>query len=277
MITKYKTIGNTSAELLLQLHEKDSTFFTIQDAAHLLQDKKVASTRRLLADMVRRGLLMRLRDGLYHIIPYESDSYNYFPNWHVAAHYLTGATPYYIGYYSAMVLHDLTTQPSFTEQIVVSKPIQPTQQVSKGVSFQFIWHNPQHFFGITQKWVENNHKISCSDLEKTLLDGAFKPHYVCGVVELGKALYKTKHILNETVFLEYVKRFESDASIRRLGFLMEALGILPQIVSELHQKLPKTATYVALDTGLPKIGRSNSRWGIVLNVDLETIQSAIFT
>jgi predicted transcriptional regulator of viral defense system len=273
---KYKTIGPTSAELLLQLHQIGTAFFTIEQATHLLHDRKDASTRRLLADMVQRGLLMRLRDGLYHIIPYESDANSYFPNWHVAAHHLTNATPYYIGYYSAMVLHDLITQPSFVEQIVVSKPIQPTQQLLKGILFQFIWHNPQHFFGITPKWVENNYQIYCSDLEKTLLDAAFKPHYVCGVTELGKALYKSKDVLNENILLEYVDRFKSDASIRRLGFLMESLDILPLLAQTLYRKLPKTATYVALDTGLPKMGRSISRWGIVLNVDLETLQNSIF-
>jgi predicted transcriptional regulator of viral defense system len=274
---EYKTIGHTSAELLFQLHQMDQSFFTIEQAAQLLGERSAASTRRLLADMVRRGLLMRLREGLYHIIPYESDPTTYFPNWHVAAHHLVGETPYYIGYYSAMVLHNLTTQPSLTEQIVVAKPIQPTEQHSKGVCFQFIGHNPQHFFGITQKWIENIYQVYCSDLEKTLLDVAFKPNYGCGITELAKALYKSKDILNEMLLLNYVDRFHSDASIRRLGFLMQILGIHPQLVTLLHQKLPKTSTYVALDTGLPKMGRNISRWGIVLNIDLETIENALFT
>jgi predicted transcriptional regulator of viral defense system len=277
MMVQYKTIGNISAELLLQLHQIGQTFFTIEQASHHLGARNIASTRRLLADMVRRGLLMRLMNGLYHIIPYENDPNNYFPNWHIAAHYLAGTTPYYIGYYSAMVLQDLTTQPSFTEQIVVSKSVQPAQQVSKGISFQFICHNPQHFFGFTQQWVENIYQVSCSDLEKTLLDVAFKPHYGGGAIELGKAMFKSKYNLDKNRLLDYVDQFKSDAAIRRLGFLMESLHIHLELAEQLYQKLPKTTTYVALDTGLPKKGRGVSRWGIILNIDLASIENAIFS
>ena len=33
--------------------------------------------------MIKRGLVLRIKDGLYHVIPYESDSSTYFPNWHL--------------------------------------------------------------------------------------------------------------------------------------------------------------------------------------------------
>ena len=42
------------------------------------------------------------------------------------------------------------------------------------------------------------------------------------------------------------------------------------------QKL-KTASYVVLDTELPKTGKRNSRWSIQQNLDIETIKSAMFT
>ena len=42
------------------------------------------------------------------------------------------------------------------------------------------------------------------------------------------------------------------------------------------QKL-KTASYVVLDTELPKIGKRTSRWSIQQNLETETIKSAIYT
>lgn len=60
-----------------------------------------------------------------------------------------------------------------------------------------------------------------------------------------------------------------------MGFLLEMLGIGREIINEL-QKI-KTASYVALDTELPKTGRRISRWSIQLNLDAETIKSAIYT
>ena len=144
-------------------------------------------------------------------------------------------------------------------------------------SFRFILHNEQHFFGTTQEWIQGVYKINCADLEKTWIDCAFKPDYAGGIIELGKALFKSKDSVNPVRLLDYAERFGSGAVIRRLGFLLETLDILPELAQNLHQKIKKTATYVVLDTALPKTGRSQSRWGIIQNIDLETIQSANFT
>jgi predicted transcriptional regulator of viral defense system len=39
----------------------------------------------------------------------------------------------------------------------------------------------------------------------------------------------------------------------------------------------KTASYVLLDTELPKAGKRISRWSIQQNLEIETIKSAIYT
>ena len=140
-----KVINKTSAILLEGLYRNNLPFFDLDAAAEILNDRPEASLRRLLSDMVKNGLIMRLRDGLYTIIPYQDDPDTYFPNWHTVAHFLAGDTPYYIGYFSALTLHDLTVQPSFWEQIVVSKAIRPTTQVIKDIPFKFITHNAPHF------------------------------------------------------------------------------------------------------------------------------------
>jgi len=74
--------------------------------------------------------------------------------------------------------------------------------------------------------------------------------------------------------LEYVIRFKSQAVLKRLGFLLELLEIKNDIIIEL-QKL-KTASYVLLDTELPKTGKMISRWSIQQNLETETIKSAIY-
>ncbi|AEE53232.1 type IV toxin-antitoxin system AbiEi family antitoxin domain-containing protein [Haliscomenobacter hydrossis] len=272
-----KTIGKSAALLLQGLYKENLEFFCIEDAAQILDKRDETTVRRLLSDMVRRGLLMRLRDGLYHIIPYDREPETYFPDWHVAAHHLAGDVPYYIGYYSALVLHDLTVQPTLSEQVVVSRPVRPSLQEINGVHFQFITHNAKHFFGLSKKWVQQGtYRINCSDLEKTLIDCAFKPEYAGGIAELGRALYKSRDLLDQQKLLEYVGLFDSDAVVRRLGFLMEALHILPELSQSLRERIGGSATYVALDTALPKTGQMLSRWGIIQNLDVETIQGVNF-
>lgn len=273
---KYKTIGSQSAELLAALQQEGSEFFRLSDALRVFGNRNEASLRNLLGQMTGRGLLMRLRDGLFHIIPYDRDPAAYFPDWHLVAHHLVGETPYYIGYYSALVLHDLTTQPALSEQVVVGKPIRPGQQEIHGISFRFIYHNPAHFFGFSKKWVQGIYRVQCSDLEKTMIDCAFNPALGGGVVELSKALWKSKEQLNGAKLLDYCERFSTDAVSRRLGFLLENLDILPEISQDLQKSIPKNATFVRLDNGLPKSGKTVSRWGIIQNTDLTDIQNILF-
>ena len=88
---------------------------------------------------------MRLKEGLYYIIPYEQNAETFMPDWHLMAEHLVNDAKHYIGYYSALQIHNLITQPSLKEQIVVSKQIRPSEIKIKDVPFQFIYHNEKHF------------------------------------------------------------------------------------------------------------------------------------
>ena len=77
------------------------------------------------------------------------------------------------------------------------------------------------------------------------------------------------------ILFDYAVKFDSQAVIKRLGFLLEILNINSEIIDNL-QKI-KTASYRVLDTELPKIGKRNSRWSIQQNLETETIKSAIYT
>jgi predicted transcriptional regulator of viral defense system len=218
---------------------------------------------------------MRLKEGVYYIIPYEQDAESYVPDWHLIAEYLVSDTNYYIGYYSALQIHNLITQPSLKEQIVVAKQIRPSEIKIKNVPFQFIYHNEKHFFGAKKIWIDNFNQVTCSDLEKTFVDCLFKPEYAGGVVEIAKAIYISRDKIKFDKLLDYAIKFDSQAVIKRLGFLLETLCIGQKIIDELQKT--KTASYVVLDTELPKTGRRISRWSVQQNLETETIKSAIYT
>lgn len=272
---KHKTISSQSSQLLAYFNERESPAFTYIEALKALPNSKEGAIRQLLSDMTMRGLLMRLKEGLFHIVPYDKDPGSFMPDWHLIAEYLTQEVDHYIGYYSALQVHNLITQPSLKEQIVVSKQIRPSIIEIKNVSFQFIYHNRQHFFGSKKIWINDFNKVSCSDLEKTLIDCLFKPDYAGGIVEIARAIYTSRDKIKFSKLLDDIVRFDSQAVIKRLGFLMETLGIKTDIIEELqHLRSP---SYVVLDTELPKTGRRTSRWRVQQNIDTETIRTAIFT
>ena len=272
---KHKLISTRSNEILTYFNQKNKDCFDYAEASSALPHSSESALKELLSDMVKRGLLMRLKRGLYYIIPYEQKAETFMPDWHLIAEHLTKGTEHYIGYYSALQIHDLIIQPSLKEQIVVSKQIRPSTLKIRNTMFQFIYHNENHFFGSKKFWIDSYNKVECSDLEKTIVDCLFKPDYAGGIVEIARAIFMSKDKIKFDKLLEYTQRFKSQAVIKRLGFLLELFEIESEITKKL-QKI-KTNSYVLLDTELPKSGKMISRWNIQQNVDSETIKSVLYT
>lgn len=270
-----KNISTQSNRILTYFHQMDQDCFVYADATKALPQSSESALKELLSDMVKRGLLMRLKRGMYYIIPFEKDAESFMPDWHIVAGHLAKGTDHYIGYYSALQIHNLITQPSLKEQIVVSKQIRPSLIKIKNVEFQFIYHNKNHFFGSKKIWIDSFNKVLCSDLEKTFIDCLFKPDYAGGIVEIARAIYTSKDKIKFDKLFEYAERFKSQAVIKRLGFLLEILEIETDIIHKLNKQ--RTASYVLLDTELPKSGKMISRWSIQQNLETETIKSAIYT
>jgi predicted transcriptional regulator of viral defense system len=230
---------------------------------------------RILAKrMTDEGLLMRVREGVYYMIPFEQNSATFMPDWHLLAEPLAGQT-HYVGYYSALQIHQLITQPSLKEQIVVGKQIKPSKTQIKNVLFQFIYHNEKHFFGYKKTWIDSFNRVWCSDLEKTVIDCLYKPEYAGGIVEIAKAIFIAKEKINFEKLWKYAVQFNSQAVVKRLGYLLEILEINTTIIEQLQKN--RSSSISLLDTESPKQGKVLSRWNIQQNIDIETIKSAILT
>ncbi|MBU6159135.1 MAG: transcriptional regulator [Bacteroidetes bacterium] len=275
MVTKSKNISFQANKLLNKLIAIRQLCFSIDMAYQLLPDSNTDAVKRLLSDMAKRGLLMRVKDGLYYVIPFEQDPETFMPDWHLLTQYLVGDAEYYVGYFSALQIHSLTTQPNLKEQIVVNKQIKPSTLLVKGIPFQFIYHNKEHFFGNKKMWIDKFNKVQCSDLEKTFIDCLFKPQYAGGITEIAKALQKSKDKIDYPKLLDYAIRFSSQAVIKRLGFLLELLKIENPVIDKL-QKL-RTNSFVSLEPLYPKEGKTIYRWAIQQNIDKDSILSPIYT
>ncbi len=275
MAIKDKILSYSVAFLLDKLNGQNKKCFAINEAYSLLFDSSKDSVKRMLGNMVKRGWLMRVKDGLYYVIPFEQDPETFMPDWHLLSQYLVGDAEYYIGYFSALQIHSLTTQPNLKEQIVVNKQIKPSTLLVKNIPFQFVYHSEEHFFGNTKMWIDSFNKVQCSDLEKTFIDCLFKPQYAGGITEIAKAIHKSKDKIEYPKLLDYAKQFNSQAVIKRMGFLLELLEIKNPVIDKL-QKL-RTNSFVALEPSYPKEGKTIFRWAIQQNLDSNSILSPIYS
>ena len=269
---EYKHITPASASVLASLSGEGRRWFTMSQAYELCPDTNPVALRSQIKRMCDAGLLLRLKKDTYWVIPYEMDSPTFMPSWHLLAEPLASGT-HYVGFYSALQLHGLITQPSIKEQIVVDRKMSSYATKVRDIEFQFIALGEQRFFGFKKIWIDDYDKVFCSDLEKTFIDCLYMPHYAGGVIEIAKALYMAKDRINFSRLVDYAERFGVGAVCKRLSFLLELMAIDNPIIERLQAL--KTATIVPLDTEVPAIGKITARWSIMQNVDTQTIKTSI--
>ena len=269
-----KTLGPQAALLVAELHDRGKTLFSHADVQEItsLQAK---SARNFVASLVQRGVVTRLKPGLFILVPFElGRECEYLGNPYVVARELAGGTDYFVSHASAMDLHHMVTQPQLVVYTTSPHAIRP--RVVLGTEFRFVRCKPEHLFGSTEHWVTKTEKVQVSDLERTIIDGLKQSEYCGGFTEVAKGFWMRRDNIDHGKLVDYALRLDVGAVIRRLGFLLETFEVdAPRELEHLQENL--TATYANLDPLLPDEGKFMARWRLRLNVDVDEIASVVRT
>jgi predicted transcriptional regulator of viral defense system len=132
-----------------------------------------------------------------------------------------------------------------------------------GFSCKIISLRSHRFFGIVEAWIDEG-PFLITDREKTIVDGLGLPEYVGGVGEIAKALPQVWKDLDRRKLYGYAARMGNMAVVKRLGFLMEALGLGD--ANMLRQQVELSKGFSLFDPLLPRKGKHNRRWGLLVYV-----------
>ena len=269
-----KTVGPRTADLLAALYDRGRTTFTYDDVLEITGLGRL-SARSLTSKAERRGLVSRLKPGLFVIVPPELGSVGeYASNPYVIARDLAGGKDYFLSHASAMELHRMTTQPQLV--VYTSSPKRIRNRIIHGTEFRFVFVRPEHVFGTARHWVSKQESVMVSDLERTVIDGLRQPEYCGGITEVAKGLWMRRADLRVSGIVDYALRLGNGAVVRRLGYLLDLYQLAPgSDLERLRGRL--TVTYVNLDPILPPAGPHLRRWRLRLNVpaeELDAVRSA---
>jgi len=269
-----KTLGPTSAELLLRLSAQGKTIFDIRDAQDITHESYNA-TKFLLGELARKRWLVRLVPGRYLIVPLEAGLDDIpMADRYVIAREVMGLAPYHISHYSAMELHQMTTQPVNTVFVTVRG--QRRSRAIAGVEYRFVYASAQSFWGWEDTWVTPQEQVRVSDLEKTLLDGAVRPDLCGGIGELARGLWFRRDEVDEGRLVDYGQRLDHKAASRRIGFLLQTYGVGgPETLRNLRDF--GEGGYDPLDPTLPDEGPHDSEWRLRINLDPEELRASVWT
>lgn len=273
-----KSIGGAGGRLLTEFAARDPAVFTIDEAVRFLRlpRKNVA---KLLSGLAAGGWLTRIHRGTYEVSPiwsspaqpYQPDRYAWLSAW--------APDPYYVGFRSALELHDLLLQP-VVGQIWVAVPASRKQPHASPDRVRWVVLRRDRFtWGIQNHWIDSR-KLRVSDLERTVLDVCHLPRHAGGITEVAHALRRSGSRLDYRKLLAHAKRFEMVSVTRRLGALIRVLELpAPSgFLDGLRALLPaRTGAAVLLDPTSPGKGVTDPEWYVKLNVSLSDLQQGART
>jgi len=270
-------LGKLGSRLLSNLSAEKKEVFDIRDA-EAASGLKGLRLGKLLHNLVKNRWVERIERGRYLILSLESGlGAGYGIDSYTMARKLV--IPYYIGFFSALEYYGITEQVSRTMFIVTIKRKRALRFHAQ--DYYFVTFPKKRFFGATEEWI-GQFKFKISDLEKTLVDCLFMPEYSGGITEVIKAFRRK---LDYEKLYEYALKMDNLATIKRLGYVLDALKIKTPITKKLLKKVG--GGYCLLDTGGPKTQRIqfsktglhqdlskikyNKKWRVIENIPKEEL------
>lgn len=262
-----KGISSEYRAVLSELHRSSVGPFTVEDAVSTLKlpRKKVA---KLLPYFAESGWLKRVKRGLYIVVPIEAKSPELWTedDWVVATKIFDSC---YISGWSA-ALHWGFTDQLFTSTVVCTAKRVRSREVKVG-TFNFVIRTVRkdRFFGLTTIW-RGRAKMMVSDPSRTIVDILSVPALGGGIRHVADIIaeyFFSKH-RNDAKLMEYVKTFGNRAVWKRLGYLIEELGVdAEELLRNCKKEKGRGVAY--LDPDLPHKGEKKKRWGLIVNAFLD--------
>jgi len=267
-----KGLGARNRERLMVLHRVLPGPFTAEDAAAAL-DVSRGEAARITGYLASKGWLSRIRRGLFTVVPLEADvpeAWRADP-WLVAARVFA---PCYIGGWSACEHWGLTEQLFRSILVVSARPQRSAQVTVQGTEFRVATRQPYALFGTRKVW-RGRDRVDVSDPTRTIVDVLDDPSIGGGIRNVADVVeeYLSGDHRDDELLVSYADRLGNRTVFKRLGYLLEALGIDTPELSEIC-RARRSAGLAKLDPSIRSGGRITKRWGLRINAQIQGAANA---
>jgi len=226
-----------SINILSKLEKSSLGVFTINDLKKITGFKKEV-LYVYISRMLKKGYIHKVEKGKFSLSedPFVVSSQLVYPS--------------YISFLTALYLHGKTIQT--INEILVSTSKRKKEMKVFGMKIRFVKLGPKFMFGF-KRVEKGNSYVLLADLEKAIIDSLYLPRY-CPLSEVFLALKDA----NIEKLLNYNSRLKIEAITRRLGYMLELIGIKTDL------KIKSKATY-KLNPSIKSLGKFNSKWRLYVN------------
>ncbi|MBV9604955.1 MAG: type IV toxin-antitoxin system AbiEi family antitoxin domain-containing protein [Solirubrobacterales bacterium] len=265
-MTSSSGISQANRARIERLHRADGQGFGVPEASEILGLDR-ARTARLLGYLARRGWLARVRRGFYVPVPLDARRSGEWvaDSWVVADRLFS---PCYIGGWSACQHWDLTEQVFRALLVVTARRVRERDLELQGIPFHLTVRSSEALFGTVSVWRDQT-RVAVSDPSRTIVDVLDDPSLGGGIRTVADVLgeYMASQSRDDLVLIDYGDRLANRALFKRLGYLLELLGVdAPELVAACRER--RSAGVIALDPTVKARGRIVRRWGLRDNAGL---------
>ena len=220
--------------------------------------------RVVASTLVRKGVLDRIRPGLFAIRPFRAVARPWALPSLVAVEILLAGEPHYVGGLAAFTLHHLTQQQYATLVDVFIASFRRPRRLG-AAEIRFHRRKPSMFeSGLTQIEIAGT-QVVVSDPERTVLDALEEPHVVGGMREAIRLFVDAAPGLNCAQLTAYALDIARDSTCQRLGLLLERSGIEGPFMDDLRERAVRSSGVHKLIPGPGRTAMPNPVWHVVEN------------
>lgn len=223
------------------------------------------STARIVASrLVRKGVLDRIRPGLYAVRPFRAIARPWLQPALIALESLLHEQLHYVGGLIAFSLNRLTSQ-QYTSVIDVFVPSYLKSRRLGNAKVSFHRRRSNVFsIGITTVEVDGV-PVTVSNPERTVLDALEEFRVVGGMEEAVHLFAEALPKIDAQILVSQALEIARDSTCQRLGLLLERAGQQDPFMTQLAARARSSSGSHLLVPGRPRNGTLHPKWHVIEN------------
>jgi len=255
-----KTLGPIETNIVARLTYEKKTIVTIKDLDQLFK-LSPEDRKQVVFRLKKKKILTPVKRGAYVFSPLESGPEGTGVDELLIPPLFFPQKNYYIGYSTMFNYYDFTEQ--LFQTVYVLNTTMRMERVICGLSYKFVRIPENRMYGLETIKVKDTY-VNISSKERTLIDLLYFNKPVGGID--SAVLIFTEIVKNKKCdikkLIEYAARFPNITTRKRIGLILDELGIANSILRPLIKSVEKTA--VSSFNGSRK-GKLNKKWRIIIN------------
>ncbi|NQT29204.1 MAG: hypothetical protein HQ596_01400 [Candidatus Saganbacteria bacterium] len=250
---KITALSEKEIELLARLEYEGREIYTRNEITSFCKNKKMANY--LIKKMLEKRRLKKVIKNIYILIPMKAPHGKWVVNEYLVAKALARKADYYIGYASVFNSYGFTDQVS--QMIYIVNNTYSFAKTIFGVRYKLKKVLSNRLYGLEKRKI-GKEEVVFPKKERAIID-VFEFYDVKRAFQI---LQSQLNLIDKNIFIEYLSRYPVQIIRRRIGYLLEQLGVNKKLLKGI--KVGKKG-YSPLYKDHPKRGELNDRWRIIVN------------